>query len=545
MKKLFKGVALTLAAIMTVASAQLAVFADDDVTEPQTSEEQTTQTQSLPSATVTELYGADLNVDLNPDYSAFTGIDGGEYAMNKAVTFATDYPDTPEGNALKQAELATYGDWICDFRITLCTPTGTMSGDELMLVGNYGTYGDVGFRVSKLAQLAGKDAIDSKPTEYYLMQVIGLATGNAVSSNLTYEEVVNNVKVFKCGVVDDDLPLDSYVKVQLVMFEDRDRTICHEIGDYVLYTKTGTSTEETVQVGTLDATVEETQAEGVTGLTVEGIKDSIIATEKTKIINDYIVENNIEAVAGAETVVNVDIFAKTEAIENTANSNEKFQLTPYAKITCVGHEDKEVAITNDQLKQNAEIAVTIPVTAEPLYIIHATDEGTLIDKYTIGSGDKQYTYTGDADGGTCQLTISHFSTLEAVTSRVEVTDVDAYIDNDGYGNIRFISTYKDNEPIEAYGTWIVTNGYLDNAYFDNSITTNKAAKYYSDTTGIAKYGDTFSADLMKIPTAMVGTTFYAKSFITRDNVTGWSAAMKAGSVNQYKNYTSANLTAED
>ena len=111
------------------------------------------------------------------------------------------------------------------------------------------------------------------------------------------------------------------------------------------------------------------------------------------------------------------------------------------------------------------------------------------------------------------------------------------------GNIRFISTYKDNnKTVDGFGTWIVPSNYLDNG---DITTTSKAAKYLEPTGSIAKYGDTFTADLMKIPTAMVGETFYAKSFITVGNETGWSKTMKSGSVNQYKNYTSANLTAED
>ncbi len=508
MKKLFKGIALTLAAMMLTASAQLIAFADEN----------------LPSAVVTELSGTDLNVVLD-DYASFGSTGSGAYTMNKAVNFRTNYPDDAAGQALKESELETYGDWICDFQITFDTPGGAMTGDEIILVGNYGTWGNVSFKVSDLANLYHLSEVPDGT--YELMSILAAAT-ERISPNLTYTEIVNIVQSFTCGLIDNNLPLNSTVTVQLVMYEDGTRSVCHEIGDPVIYTKRASqeANAEDIQVGTLDATIVEEPAEGVANLTVEGIKDAIPATEKTKIINDYIVDNNIEDVQGVDKTVNVELFAKTESIPS---DTEKFQLTPYARISCDGYDEKEIEITNDQLKDDAQIQVVIPVSAEPLYIVHATDAGVFIDKYTENDAEHPFVYSN----GTCALTISHFSTLEAVTAQVEVSDIDAYVDDNGYGNIRFISTYKDNGAVDEYGTWIVPANYLDSEF-----TQSTAAEYSSSNGEISAYGDTFTADLMAIPASELDTVFYAKSYIITSGQRAWSSVAKSGTVNGYKNRTS-------
>lgn len=519
MKRFIKGAALALATVMALTSAQLVVMADDE---------------NLPSAVVTELTGADLNAnDVNAILADFsinaeelTGLTETEYTMNKAVVFSTNYPNTNEGNELKKDDLKNYGDWICDFRINIDTPDNAIKGDEIILIGNYGGWGNIGFVTSKLAEMAGVSEVQDG--DYYLMQVMAAAMGKPNMANETYREVAEGVINFKCGIVDNDLPMESKVTVQLVMYEDRERTIVHEIGDPVIYYKHADTAEEFIPVGDIDSTVKEVAAEGVEKLTVEGIKDAMKATEKTKVINDYIVDNSIEADEGT-TTVNVDIFAKTEEVAETA---DMYQLTPYAKITCQGYNDKEVKIENDQLKENEKIKVVIPVSEQPLYILHCTNGGALIDKYMPGDPDDGKYFSYDSDAGTCTLYVSHFSTLQAITKHVVISDIDAYIDNNGTGNLRFITSCNDPDAPTEFGTWVVPADYFGTDFDQKAI--------YSATQNVSSLinGATFTTDIMEIPSDMLGKIFYAKSFVEISGTSVFSEVVEA-TVDQYKNYTSA------
>lgn len=174
----------------------------------------------LPSAIVEEVTGDDLIVTLTGTGNTMTGT----YTMNKGVKFSTNYTD----DAVKALDLATFGDWICDFQITTKSPDGNgLSGDDVALVGNYGDFGNIGFKASALGATTVAD------DTYDLLKTIDL------DAKLTYREVVELVRDFTCGVIDMNgaLPIGTKISVQLVMYEDRDRTIVHPIGLPVVYEK--------------------------------------------------------------------------------------------------------------------------------------------------------------------------------------------------------------------------------------------------------------------------------------------------------------------
>lgn len=525
MRNLIKGAALALAAAMVLSSVQLAVFAEDT---------------GLPSAVVTELTGADLNAsDVNailPDFSIdaeeLTGLTETAYTMNKAVMFSTNYERdakgelTKAGKAAQDADLEKYGDWICDFRININTPDDAIKGDEIILIGNYGGWGNIGFVTSKLAEMAGVSEV--RDGDYYLMQVMAEAMNKPRMANETYKEVAEGVINFKCGIVDNDLPMESVVTVQLVMYEDRDRTKVHEIGAPVIYekhAKPGAPETELVQVGLLDSEVKEVAATGDTGVEVTGIKDSMIATEKTKLINDYIVEENVEKPAEGTATVNVDIFAKTEQLTPEAT---KFELTPYAQISTEGKPTKEVEITNDQLKEDAKVTVVVPAERQPRFIIHRS-EGMEPEKYLPGDhleNDKEFTYSQSEQS--CTFFVSHFSEVEFVYDYVAITDKDAYVDNDGYGNLRFISkSYANTGDVAKFGTWIVAD----------DIFAEGTGELYTNSEDELKLDSELTADLMKIPSDWVNHVFYAKSYVNIAGTDEWSP-VESASVEDYKNSTS-------
>lgn len=76
-----------------------------------------------------------------------------------------------------------FKDWYCDFYVKLDRNLGA---NQILLGGNYGNYGWVGFH-------NGDITLDAN-TEIGLLSAFG--------GNLTYEGVYNFVKVFKCGVGD-------------------------------------------------------------------------------------------------------------------------------------------------------------------------------------------------------------------------------------------------------------------------------------------------------------------------------------------------------
>lgn len=183
-------------------------------------------TPDLPNATVKEVTDpARLTVELS-EYEPFVSLKSGSYTMNKAVEFSTTYTDDDAGKTAMESDLEKYGDWLCDFRITIESPEGKINGDDVVLIGNYGTWGNVGFAGSRYADTV----VDG---EYYIINLVGGA--------VTYYDVVNYVKNFTCGVVDveNKLPVGTIITNQLVMYDPDKPETKYEIGDSAYYEKCG------------------------------------------------------------------------------------------------------------------------------------------------------------------------------------------------------------------------------------------------------------------------------------------------------------------
>ncbi len=143
------------------------------------------------SFTAYDLFGAGND---NTNYDDVT--------MNIYKFIAADFQDAyPVGE---------YSDWTCDFFVS--TDAGVKDG--LILVGNYGTYGWLGFHVPE-----SEEAYDP----------IGLlgAVSTGGESNWTYEAICNDVAIFSCGIHDsENLNHGVEVTVELRMTSpDKSETI--------------------------------------------------------------------------------------------------------------------------------------------------------------------------------------------------------------------------------------------------------------------------------------------------------------------------------
>lgn len=78
-----------------------------------------------------------------------------------------------------------YKDWTCDFFVSTDSPVET----GLILLGNYGTFGWLGFWVPANDQA------------YEPVGLLGVVTSGG-ESNWTYEAIHNDVKIFRCGLID-------------------------------------------------------------------------------------------------------------------------------------------------------------------------------------------------------------------------------------------------------------------------------------------------------------------------------------------------------
>ena len=148
----------------------------------------------LPGATVTELKGADLErtiVGTTQDHPYFVA--GGTYTMAKGVRFeATD------------TEPTAYDDYICDFVLTLRSPSGYVSTNDFLLIGMYGTYGNTGLTFGESVPYATDGSY----------QVLG----QLMQMHMTYKEIREDVGVFECGIVDRNLPEDTEIDIQLMLY---------------------------------------------------------------------------------------------------------------------------------------------------------------------------------------------------------------------------------------------------------------------------------------------------------------------------------------
>ena len=142
---------------------------------------------TVPSETVT----TDVTVYDEPSLSATNAVQKltfKAYEFN-AKDYATTYP------------VENYADWTCDFFVS--SDRGVKDG--IILVGNYGDYGWLGFRVP------------AKDTAYEATGLLGVATTGG-ASNWTYEDICEYVSVFKCGIVDTaNANAGTVVTVDLVL----------------------------------------------------------------------------------------------------------------------------------------------------------------------------------------------------------------------------------------------------------------------------------------------------------------------------------------
>ena len=81
--------------------------------------------------------------------------------------------------------LETYQDWTCDFFVSTDSPVE----DGLILAGNYGTFGWLGFWVP------------ANDVAYDPVGLLGVVTSGG-ESNWTYQDIHDFVQIFRCGLID-------------------------------------------------------------------------------------------------------------------------------------------------------------------------------------------------------------------------------------------------------------------------------------------------------------------------------------------------------
>lgn len=166
----------------------------------------------LPDASLTE-----LDVDEIP---AVTDQDNGWTGpLDVAVNFAAnDEPADLEGK--------DYANWTVDFVLSFNKP---VNGADIHLFGNYGTYGWLGDDLAA----GGVDALDAYE-EFNVMgdwflPAIGMGNGR-----ISYEEVVNSIQSFDCGVaVEDPEVKDGLVATLKLVMTDGEGGV-HEICTQVI-----------------------------------------------------------------------------------------------------------------------------------------------------------------------------------------------------------------------------------------------------------------------------------------------------------------------
>ena len=86
---------------------------------------------------------------------------------------------------LEAYPLETYKDWTCDFFVS----TDSAVDEGLILAGNYGTFGWLGFWVPE------------NDVAYEPVGLLGVVTSGG-ESNWTYQDIHNSVQIFRCGLID-------------------------------------------------------------------------------------------------------------------------------------------------------------------------------------------------------------------------------------------------------------------------------------------------------------------------------------------------------
>lgn len=133
--------------------------------------------EGLPTASVTRVSEYE-NTDLVwGSYGQWSPTEGLDSQLEAAYTFACT--ETSE-----EAKLNKYSQWHCDFVVKLDRDLGE---NQIFLGGNYGTFGWIGFHNGDLTLAANEE-----------VPLLGSVTSNP----WTYEQVVDFVGTFTCGVGD-------------------------------------------------------------------------------------------------------------------------------------------------------------------------------------------------------------------------------------------------------------------------------------------------------------------------------------------------------
>ena len=468
MSKAKKVLALLISALMLVSAMSFTAFA-----------------KSTPSATVTPLSGADLNVTL-ADMSQPATLVGQSHTMASGVQFAATETDP-----------GAFADYICDFEITLNSPTGSVDGSQFILVGNYGAYGDVA------RQFTG-----SVPNGTYPVLIsVGL------DSKLKYSEVLSEVGTFKCGIVDLGMPQGTSVSVQLTMYPNEGgvRGAGIAVGDPVVY--------------------ENAPAISITELT--GTELNVTVDDK-----EYAMASGVQFTANAPSVTYADYICDFEITLNSpTGSVDGSQFILVGNYGAYGDVGK--TFTGTVYNGTYPVLVSVDLDSKLTYAEVYNDvrsfkcgvvdlglpAGTTVDvQFVI------YPNEGGIRGAAIPVGDSvEYKRVEDTS--IKITDKDAFVDEDGKGNLRFITAvnYVQGANVEYFGTWFIPQILLATAPEDD-----RAKVQYDES---IESGQSYSADLLGIPAAALDIAIAAVSYM---KVNGQEIAtdVATASVNAVKNATS-------
>lgn len=138
-------------------------------------------------------YDKGANVDVPPvpvapeeiDATVYDVFDANRQQENMKVTI--DIYSFKANEYQEAYPVATYKDWTCDFFVSTDSPVE----DGLALFGNYSTFGWLGFWVP------------AKSEAYEPTGLLGVVSSGG-ESNWTYEDICNDVQIFRCGLLDTE-----------------------------------------------------------------------------------------------------------------------------------------------------------------------------------------------------------------------------------------------------------------------------------------------------------------------------------------------------
>jgi len=291
----------------------------------------------LPVASVT--YAPQyVNTDLTwGSYGQWSPTAGLESTLKTAYTFSCT-------ETLAEVQAGDYADWHCDFYVKLDRDLGT---NQLFLGGNYGTYGWIGFH--------NGDVTPSANEEIALL-------GSVTSNPWTYEDVVQNVGTFICGVGDVNNALNGATfTVMLRLTNPDDASEFYNI-----------------------ATINYTFTEEVSNATE--LADALANGTSVSLTDDITVTSTLVLPKDAKAVIDLNGHDLSYAV---SNSGASAIINNKGDLTIVGNGTISFVAENPDLN------------AIPSYATNTiTNTGTL----TIGEG---VTVTNGSDGGASYAVDNH------------------------------------------------------------------------------------------------------------------------------------------